>query len=202
LKKIHIPSVRSNKILVANVPYKTASRFLSVASGSRNIKVNAAGTSTTVINANLDEALNSFTTIIAADFSEQIVPLVLPDENTPPADPDSLKVRVVHGAPSAPPVDVYVTVPGLDISTTTPNLSDVAFKGISAFLEVLEGNYQIRLTEVGSDTPIYDSGEIQLVAGSILTVVAVDATGGGLPVSLVVLTNDPANPFVEFPDIS
>jgi hypothetical protein len=190
-----------DEVVLEDVPYKTASKFLSVASGSRNIKVNASGTSTTVINADLFAALNSFTTIIAADFLEQIVPLVLPDENTPPADPDSLKVRVVHGAPSAPPVDVYVTVPGLDISTTSPTLSDVAFKGISAFLEVLEGNYQIRLTEVGSDTPIYDSGEIQLVAGSILTVVAVDATGGGLPVSLVVLTNDPANPFVEFPDI-
>lgn len=96
---------------------------------------------------------------------------------------------------------MYVTVPGLDISTTTPTLSDVAIKDFSAFLEVPEGNYQIRLTEVGSDTPIYDSGEIPLVAGSILTVVAVDATGGGLPVSLVVLTNDPANPFVEIPDI-
>jgi len=62
------PFRRSNKIVLANVPYKTASEFLSVASGSRNIKVNAAGTSTTVINADLDFVLNSFTTIIAADF--------------------------------------------------------------------------------------------------------------------------------------
>ena len=190
-----------DEVVLADVPFKTASKFLSVASGTRNIKVNAAGTPTTVFGADLDAGLNSFTTIIAADVLAQITPLVLPDENNPPVDPVSLKVRVVHGSPSAPTVDVYVTVPGLDISTTTPTLSDVAFKDFSAFLEVPEGNYQIRLTEVGSDTPIYDSGEIPLVAGSILTVVAVDATGGGLPVSLVVLTNDPANPFVEIPDI-
>jgi hypothetical protein len=190
-----------DEIVLEDVPYKAASKFLSVASGSRNIKVNATGTSTTVIDADLDLALNSFTTIIATNFLAQIEPLVLPDENTPSADPGSLKVRVVHGSPTAPVVDVYVTAPGVDINNATPILSDVAFTEFSPFLEIPEGDYRIRLTEAGSKTPIYDSGTVPLDAGSILTVVAVDATGGGLPVSLVVLTNDPATPFIEIPDI-
>ena len=189
-----------DEIVLANVPYKTASEFLLVASGSRNIKVNAAGTLTTVIDADFDVVLNSFTTIIATDFLAQIEPLVLPDENTPPADPGSLKVRVVHGSPSAPTVDVYVTAPNADINTETPTLPNVPFKGFSDYTEIPEGDYRIRLTGAGSKTPVYDSGTVPLDAGSILTVVAVDATGGGLPVSLVVLTNDPATPFLEIPD--
>ena len=191
-----------DEVVLEDVPYKTASKFLSVASGSRNIKVNAAGTSTTVINADLDAALNSFTTIIAADFSEQIVPLVLPDENTPPADPVSLKVRVVHGAPSAPPVDVYVTAPGADINAATPTLSNVAFTEFSPFLEIPEGDYQIRVTTVGSKDSVFDSGTVTLDAGSIFTAVAVDATSGESPISLVVLTNDPTTPFFEIDDKS
>jgi hypothetical protein len=77
----------------------------------------------------------------------------------------------------------------------------VPFQGYSDYTEIPEGDYRIRLTEAGSKIPVYDSGTVPLDAGSILTVVAVDdAIGGGLPVSLVVLTNDPATPFIEIPD--
>ena len=69
--------------------------------------------------------------------------MVLSDENTPPSG-NILKIRVVHSAPSAPPVDVYVTAPGADINATTPTLSDVAFLGFSDFLEIPEDDYQIR----------------------------------------------------------
>jgi hypothetical protein len=186
-------------ILLANVPYKTASEFLLVASGSRNIKVNAAGTSTTVINADLNFVLDSFTTIIATDFLAQIVPLVLSDENTPPSG-NILKIRVVHSAPSAPPVDVYVTAPGADINAATPTLSNVAFTEFSPFLEIPEDDYQIRVTAAGSKDPVFDSGTVTLEAGSILTAVAVDATSGESPISLVVLTNDPTTPFIEIDD--
>ena len=41
---------------------------------------------------------------------------------------------------------------------------------------------------------------MRLDAGSILTAVAVDATGGASPISLVVLTNDPTTPFIEIAD--
>ena len=95
---------------------------------------------------------------------------------------------------------MYVTVPNADINTETPTLPNVPFKGFSDYTEIPGGDYRIRLTGAGSKTPVYDSGTVPLDAGSILTVVAVDATGGGLPVSLVVLTNDPATPFVEIPD--
>ena len=97
-----------DQVVLSNVSYKQASEFLSVFAGTRNIKVNAAGTSTTVIDANLNLAFQSFTTVIATNFLAQIEPLVLPDENTPPSG-NILKIRVVHSAPSAPPVDVYVT---------------------------------------------------------------------------------------------
>ena len=188
-----------NQVVLSDVSYKQASDFLSALVGNRNVKVNAAGTSTTVIDADLTLAFNSFTTIIATNFLAQIEPLVLADENTPPSG-NLLKIRVVHSAPSAPPVDVYVTAPGEDINAAAPTLSDVAFLGFSDFLEVPEGDYQIRVTTVGSKDPVFDSGTVTLDAGSIFTAVAVDATGGASPISLVVLTNDPTTPFIEIDD--
>ena len=188
-----------NQVVLSDVSYKQASDFLSVLVGTRNVKVNAAGTSTTVIDADLTLAFNSFTTIIATNFLAQIEPLVLPDENTPPSG-NLLKIRVVHSAPSAPPVDVYVTAPGEDINAATPTLSDVAFKDFSDFLEIPEAGYQIRVTLAGFKDPVFDSGPVTLDAGSILTAVAVNATGGASPISLVVLTNDPTTPFIEIDD--
>ena len=188
-----------NQVVLSNVSYTHASDFLSVFQGTRNVKVNAAGTSTTVIDADLTFAFGSFTTIIATNFLARIEPLVLPDENFPPGG-NILKIRVVHSAPSAPPVDVYVTAPGVDINTTTATLSNVAFTEFSDFLEIPEGDYQIRVTTVGSKTPVFDSGTVTLDAGSIFSAVAVDATGGASPISLVVLTNDPTTPFIEIAD--
>jgi hypothetical protein len=187
------------QVVLADVPYKAASEFLSVVSGTRNVKVNAAGTSTSVINADLSFAGNSFTTIIATDFLAKIDALVLPDEGSPPSG-NLLKIRVVHGSPSAPSVDVDVTAPGTDINAETPTLPNVPFKGFSDFLEIPEGDYQIRITAAGSKTPVFDSGSIPLDAGAILTAVAVDATGGASPVSLVALTNDPTSPTVDIAD--
>jgi hypothetical protein len=188
-----------DQVVLSDVSYKQASEFLSVFAGTRNIKVNATGTSTTVIDANLNLAFQSFTTVIATNFLAQIEPLVLPDENTPPSG-DVLKIRVVHSAPSAPPVDVYITAPDADINTAVPNLSSVSFLGFSDFLEIPEDEYQIRVTAAGSKDTVFDSGTVALDAGSILTVVAIDATSGESPISLVVLTNDPTTPFFEIND--
>jgi hypothetical protein len=188
-----------NQVVLSDVSYKQASDFLSVLVGTRNVKVNATGTSITVIDADLTLAFDSFTTIIATNFLAQIEPLVLPDENTPPSG-NFLKIRVVHSAPSAPPVDVYVTAPAADINAATPTLSNVAFTEFSDFLEIPEGDYQIRVTTVGSKEPVFDSGTVTLDAGSIFSAVAVDATGGASPISLVVLTNDPTTPFIEVDD--
>ena len=185
--------------VLTDVPYKAASQFLSILSGTRNIKVNVAGTSTSVIDANLDFTKDSLTTIIATNFVAQIEALVLTDDGTPPSG-NLLKIRVVHSSPSAPAVDVYVTAPGADINAVNPTLTNVPFKANSDFLEIPEGDYQIRITATGSKVPVYDSGTISLNAGSILTTVAVDATGGASPVTLIVLTNDPTTPSLEIPD--
>lgn len=189
-----------DQVVLSDVPYKAASEFLLVERGSRNIKVNATGTSTTVIDANLDLVRDSFTTVVATNFLAKIEPLVLPDEGSPPSG-SALRVRVLHSSPSAPPVDVYVTAPGTDITAEAPTLSNVAFQSFSDFLEIPEGDYQIRLTVAGDKTPVYDSGSTALAAGSIFTVVAVDAASGGTsPVSLVLLTNDPTTPYFQIDD--
>ena len=177
-----------NAVVLSNVPFKAASNFLAVPAGSRNVKVRAAGTSTTVIDANAPLTADKAYTIIATGRVASIAPLVLEDNLTNPAA-GNIKLRLVHGSPTAGNVDIYVTAPGADINTATPTVPNVAFRAASGYLEVPAGTYRVRITPVGSKTVAIDVNNVTLTSGQIRTAVAVDAVGGGTPLSAILLAD-------------
>jgi hypothetical protein len=171
---------------LSNVGYLTASDYVELANGAHNVKVNAAGTSTTVIDADVDLADGTDHTVIASGLLEAIQPIVLEDDNSTPAA-GTARVRAIHGAPSAPAVDVYVTAPGADLEAASPALSNVAFGDVADYLEVPAGDYQVRVTPAGTKTVVIDSGALTLTSGQVRTAIAVDAPGGGAPFDLLIL---------------
>ncbi len=175
--------------VATNVPYKANSGYLKVIPpGSTKIEVRPTGASTDVINATVTLAAKTDHTVLATNFVASIEPLVLTDDNTPPSA-GNVKVRLVHGAPSAPPVDIYVTAPGADLSTATPTLTNVPFKGVSNYLSVPAGTYQVRIVPTGTKTVVIDSGSLTLAAGQIRTAIAVDNVGGGAPFGAIILND-------------
>jgi hypothetical protein len=175
-------------VVLSDVPYLAASDYLELADGGHNVKVNAAGTSTTVIDTDVDLADGSDYTVIASGLVANIEPLVLEDDNSAPAA-GNVRVRAIHGAPSAPAVDVYVTPPGADLALIPPALSNVAFGDVSDYIEAPAGDYQVRITAAGTKTVVIDSGALTLTSGQVRTAIAVDATGGGPPFDLLVLAD-------------
>jgi hypothetical protein len=173
-------------IALSNVPYLAVSDYLEVPSGDRNLKVNAAGTATTVIDADADLAEGSDYTVIASGLAGAIEPIVLEDDNSAPAA-GNVRVRAIHGAPSAPAVDIYVTAPGTDLATETAALANVEFGQVADYLEAPAGTYQVRVTPAGSKTVVIDSGTLTLASGQVRTAIAVDAAGGGAPFDLLLL---------------
>jgi hypothetical protein len=178
-----------NGAVLTNVPYKTASGYLSVNSGTRNIKVNAAGSTTTVINADVNLARDTDTTVIATNVLASIEPVVLTDDNTAPAS-GQIKLRLVHAAPGAGNVDIYVTAPGADLATTSPTLTNIPFKAASSYLAVPAGTYRVRITGAGSKGVAIDSGSLTLAAGQIRTAVALGNPATGQELTAVVLADN------------
>jgi hypothetical protein len=174
--------------VLTGVAYLGASNYLSVSAGTRNIKVNAAGTATTVIDASLTKVANTATTVLATNLLANIEPLVLTDDLTDPAA-GNIKLRLVHGAPNVGEVDVYITAPGADIGAETPALTAVPFKGASGYLEVPAGQYQVRVTPTGTKTVAIDTGALTFTAGQIRTGIAVEAAGGGTPLTALLLAD-------------
>ncbi|HEU5175752.1 MAG TPA: DUF4397 domain-containing protein [Gemmatimonadaceae bacterium] len=173
---------------LTNVAYRGVSAYLDVPAGTRALAVRPTGTTTNVISANATVAAGDAYTVLATGLVASIAPLVLEDDRTAPAA-GSVRLRLVHASPAAGAVDIYVTAPTADLATTSPTLSNVPFRAASSYLEVPAGTYRVRITPTGSKTVALDVNNVALAAGQVRTAVAVDAPGGGAPLSAILLAD-------------
>jgi hypothetical protein len=176
--------------LVLGADYGQASRLSFVPAGSATIAVQGIlpGTArpTVIGPVTLNLAGGTDYTILAVGNVASIEPLVLTATDQP-VPPGSTRVRVVHAAPNAPRVDVFVTAPTADLAAATPT-GTFSFKDTLGPVTVTSGNYRIRITPAGNrGTVVYDSGTVPLASGADLMVVALRNTGPGTsPVELLV----------------
>lgn len=182
---------------LTNVPYKAASDFLTIPAGTTTLNVDPTGTSNSVFNASIPLLANQQYSAIAvglasasAAAAEQIQGLLVDDPGNAPAA-GNVKVRVVHGAPGVPTVDIYVTAPGAALPAA-PAIAGLAYTAIAPAsgtkaLEVAGGNYQIRATVSGDQSKaiVFDSGSVSLPANADLLVTAIPASGVS-PIALLV----------------
>lgn len=145
--------------------------YLKVESGTRNIKVNVTGTSTTVIEANLDLAKDQSYSVFAVDSVSKISAVVLADDLTAPAA-GKAHVRFVHLSPNAPAVDVAVAGGGAVV------FGNKAFKEYTAFTPLDAGSYNLEVRVAGTQTVALTLPTITLESGKIYTVFAKGFLGG------------------------
>jgi hypothetical protein len=169
----------------SNVAFAVPTPYQDVPTGDQTIRFVATGDTTTIGSSSEELELSESYTVLATGFAESVTPLLLSDTTDAPAEGE-IRLRLVHASPSTGAIDVYVGDPTDDISTVTPTLSNVAFGDVSNYLTLDEGTYRIRLTAVGDTEAVIDE-ELTLSSGAVRTVIARDATGGGIPAEVVVL---------------
>lgn len=149
----------------APLNYPDNTGYLSLESGTVNIKVNVAGTSTTVINGDLDLETDKSYSVFAIDEVASITALVLEDDLTMPAS-GKAHVRFVHLSPDAPAVDIAVAATGAVV------FGDIAFEEATAFTPLDAGAYNLDVRVAGTTTVALVLPTITLQAGKIYTVFA------------------------------
>ncbi|MBT8108617.1 MAG: DUF4397 domain-containing protein [Gammaproteobacteria bacterium] len=216
LRALHAsPDAPAVNIWVDGVPalpgvdYTMGSGFVPMAE-ENNIQVEAIipGVDTAdriVIDADLQFDYSTETTVIAtrnlADNEGVPFPLIITNPSDERITQGYFRAQVVHAAPSAGDVDVYVTALGADLDGSAPVNgagTPLEFEKSTERLEVPEGGYQIRITEAGNaDNVVFDTGDmtpVTLPAGADLMIVAVENTGpGAAPVKLIVLDGQTAD---------
>jgi hypothetical protein len=156
--------INNTKINNAALMFPNNTGYLNVPSGTQNVKINAAGTSTTVIEANLDLEPGEDYSVFAINTLENIEPLVLEDDLAEPAD-NMAHVRFVHLSPDAPAVDIAVQ--------GGPVLfSNRAFKSATDFTPVAAGTYTLEVRPAGTTTVALTIPDVMIMDGMIYTVFA------------------------------
>jgi hypothetical protein len=168
-----------------DIPYGTATAYEDVGAGDRNVEVRPTGTATAVITGSVPLTDGADHTLLVGGPGSDLQVDVLEDDLETP-DGGFAKLRLIHAAPNAGAVDVYVTSPGADLALETPILSGAEFGDVLDYSEVEEGEYEIRVTAAGGLVPVIDE-TVSLGSGDIRTAIAVEAPGGGAPYAGLVI---------------
>lgn len=112
--------------------------------------------------------------------------LVKLDDDTRPAV-DMTKVRIFHGSPAAGPVDIYITLPNVDLVDVKPNYKTYGFKTVTEYVHVAPGTFRVRMTTPGTKDVVIDTGTVECSAGQVYTVCAIGDPGVGQPVRSLTL---------------
>ncbi|CAN5640641.1 DUF4397 domain-containing protein [soil metagenome] len=162
--------VDNTKVNSAALNYPTNTGYLTVKAGTRNIKVNAAGTSTSVINADIPFTKDKNYSLFAIDSLSVISALLLEDDLTAPAS-GKAHVRFVHLSPDAPAVDVALAGGAVLFGA-------YEFEDASAFTPLDAGTYNLEVRVAGTSTVVLPLPGIVLTSGKIYTVFAKGFLGG------------------------
>jgi len=153
-----------NTVAGTNLTFPNNTGYLTVPSGTRNVKVNVTGTSTTVIEANIDFMEDKNYSVFAVNSVANIEAVLIEDDLTTPAQ-GKAHVRFIHLSPDAPAVDVT-------LMDGTVVFSNNSFKDFTAFTPLNAGSYDLEVRVAGTTTVALDLPVINLEAGKIYTVFA------------------------------
>lgn len=140
----------------SGINFETVTQYAQISSGTRAIQVSVAGSANNILSGSfVFTGITNYTLIPYGSVEEPTSLLV----NDTVVDPGAgfFSVRVVNVAIGTTSVDVYVTPPGADLNAAAPNVAGVAVGGISTFVNLPVGNYEIQIARGGTKEIIYDS---------------------------------------------
>lgn len=169
----------------SNVAFQTATGYQSYDNQTTQFTVTFTGTSTTI--GTFSVALGGeqpYTLLVYGSTTSPQITLVSEVASVPVNG--NVQVSVFNAAQNAPSVDIYITAPGVDLTTVNPNIYAVAYSGTSFNVAFPPGTYQIRVTNGGTKTVIYDSGGTVYTPNVALSFITY-AVGSGTLVNAAVL---------------
>lgn len=164
------------QIALTGLAFGSTSPYAELDAGSRRLAVVPVGTADSVLAVTASFAEDDSVTVFVVGNASTIDGIILPDTVPTPAAGQA-RVTVVHGAPSAQTVDVYVTAPDAALAGATPTLAGVDYLDVATLPAVPAGDYRIRVTAANTQTVAFDSGTITIPAG-VFSVAVVEAAAG------------------------
>lgn len=163
-----IDDVKQNS---AALTFPNNTGYIRPEAGTRNIKVNVAGTTTTVIQADITLDQDQYYSLFAIDSVADLSAVLFTDDLSTPAQ-GKAHVRFIHLSPNAPAVDVAVASSGAVV------FGDIAFTEGTVFTPFDAGTYNLDVRVAGTSTVALVLPAITLESGKIYTIFASGFLGG------------------------
>lgn len=172
------PTVNVNvgkKTVISDLNYAESSGYVEVRSGTRKVVVEAnilGGNADVITVKRFEFERDSRYNILAINKAANIDALVVEESAANPGI-DEVAIAVVHAAPVAGEVEIFVTGPNDPITAAAPIVLD--YKGVADAGPLPAGEYRIRVTLGG--TLVFDSGSVDLsgFAGDKLLIAALNS---------------------------
>jgi hypothetical protein len=168
-----------NKSTVTGTTYGAVSAYVTVNSGSRNLIVEATGTTSPLINQTISIPSGDSTVLATGSGA-----VVFTDNNTAPPS-GNIKIRVINASPTLGTADVYIVASGTSIAGLSPTFSNLAHQAASGYQTLAAGSYQVVFTPPGQQFAEITTSAQSFASGQIRSVVALDAQNGGFTTAVL-----------------
>jgi hypothetical protein len=181
---------------MSGAPFETITAYADIPAATYTFNVNFSGTATPAFST-VNTLLNvSAYTMLTYGQTTTVGGLILDDTVLQNVPTGNFALRLANVSPTAGVVDVYLTAPGTDLAAVSPIVTAVAYQSNSAFINVPQGTYQLRLTRTGTKEVIFDGPAPDFADGSGQTVVAY-SRGSARLVNVVLLTSSGAATIID-----
>ncbi|MDQ6689990.1 MAG: DUF4397 domain-containing protein [Gemmatimonadota bacterium] len=181
----------------ASLPSPATAIYSAILTGDRSLVLKkTTDTNVTVATITFTIATGEDRTVYATGGTggAAVTSFVTTDANPVPTS-SQVELRIVNMSPSAGALDYFVTAPNADLSTATPVATNLAYQGVSPYLVLAPGTYQVRALPAGTAPAARAAGvsmtidNLALAGGTGRTVVTADRATGGTPLTAFVLTD-------------
>lgn len=178
----------TNPPLVTGLLFQQFTQYLGVPGGSQDFMVSANGGQSFAINQTNSMGSGNYSYIVYAPVVSATGMLVN-ENNLPTPNSGTFNFRVINVAAGIGPIDVYLTPAGTDINSTSPTIANIGLGGVSLFVSVNTGSYELRVTATGTKQVVYDTA-VQSFNNGASYQAAVFTKGSSRLVSVVMLNLD------------
>lgn len=168
----NVDVIVNNTTVATNIPYLGVSQYLELTPGTNRVRINATGTSVTVIDTTTFYQENKYYSFFAADSLQSIFPFILTDDLTSPGTTNA-SIRFVHLSPNTGALDAGAVQKVQAWFPFVSYLQDPSFRPVTG------GAYDLQLELAGQPVQVALLPGQTVGAGGVYTMMAVGFSGAG-----------------------
>ncbi len=175
----------------SNVARESASGYANVHSGTRSFTVSSVSGGGSLLVQSLSPAVAGKYTMITYGVSSSPRAMILQEDTFTQPAAGFFRFRVAVPAIGLDALDLYLTAPGVDLSTTSPSFAALGNGVSSATADFAVGTYQLRATVAGTKTVVFDGGTMAFVSLDRITLAIYTIGSNKLANAAVLKVDDP-----------